>query len=255
MPVLRPQNYFLNSTFLPPSHSPFTTSLSFYLIQSFSWIPPPSSPTQWPSCNNTGLVLEREVVNRYLSVNYLRYQHADFFIRCAFSRQFQRYIEPQIWSNGSWNIDDDAGVNWVKYGLIDVKLALIWRHIGVIDVILALFTPWPIWRHQFYEVLMIWNHVFINYSGTVEDIDLPFFLWHSPHRGGSDEPKLKVLGSGTQEEKTVKVCTDRLTLLIYIYRFSYCKFFMRSPEGAKHTELPKEAPKNLLLYSVCDTRV
>ena len=30
----------------------------------------------------------------------------------------------------------------------------------------------------------------------------------------------------------------------------FCKFFMRSPEGAKHTELPKEAPKNLLLCSV-----
>ena len=30
---------------------------------------------------------------------------------------------------------------------------------------------------------------------------------------------------------------------------------MRSPEGAEHTELPKEAPKNLPLCSACDTRV
>ena len=159
-------------------------------------------------------------------MNYLRYQHADFFIRCALSRQFQRYIELQIWSNGSWNIDDDAGVNWVKYGLIGVKLALIWRHIGVIGVILALLTSYwryslhDLWRHQFYKELMIWNHVFIDYSGTVADIDLLFFLWHSPPRGGSDEPKFEVVGAGIQEEKTVKVAAHTYihTLLIYIYR-------------------------------------
>ena len=116
-----------------------------------------------------------------------------FIIRCALSRQFQRYIELQIWSNGSWNIDDDAGVNWLRYRLIDVKLALIWRHIGVIDVILALLTSYwryslhDLWRHQFYKVLMIWNHVFIDYSGTVEDIDLRFFLKHSLYRGRQDD--------------------------------------------------------------------
>ena len=43
--------------------------------------------------------------------------------------------------------------------------------------------------------------------------------------------------------------------VLYSREQNYCKFFMRSPKGAKHTELPKEAPKNLLLYSACDTRV
>ena len=105
-----------------------------------------------------------------------------------------------------WPYRRQIGVNLTSYWSY-------WRYIGVIgviDVILELYTPWPM-TSSIYKALMSWNHVFIDYSGTVTDIDLPSFLWHSPHRGVLDEPKSELLDAGIQEEKAVEVSaqTDR----------------------------------------------
>ena len=51
-----------------------------------------------------------------------------------------------------------------------------------------------------YKVLMIWNYVFIDYLGTVEDIDILFFLKRSLHLGVQDDTKHVGVGKVSQEE-------------------------------------------------------
>ena len=59
--------------------------------------------------------------------------------------------------------------------------------------------------------------VFAHNFWTVADIDMRFFFWRSPHRGGSDEPKHLVLGPGTQEEKAVEDAAQTHAPNLYIY--------------------------------------
>ena len=129
----------------------------------------------------------------YLRVNYSRYWYADFFIRFRVSRLFQR----SIWRQSE--------------RICDVKLTFN-------DVILTISRnyPWPVMLSSLYRSLMSWNHVSINYSGTVADIDLPFFLWHSARQRGSDEPKYELLGTGSQEEKAAQTNRQTDTPNLYI---------------------------------------
>ena len=172
LPVLRPQNSFYLLTSL--SSSLYYLPVSLPPSNPFIRLDPP--PYQWPSCN---WFWGRKFIPLTPSIfeNYSRYWYAYFFIRFRVSRLFQR----SIWRQSE--------------RICDVKLTFD-------DVILTISRnyPWPVMTSSLYRSLMSWNHVSINYSGTVTDIDLRFFSWHSLNQGGSDEPKLRLLSTGSQEE-------------------------------------------------------
>ena len=127
-------------------------------------------------------------------MNYSRYWYADFFIRFRVSRLFQR----SIWRQSE--------------RICDVKLTFD-------DVILTISRnyPWPVMTSSLYRSLMSWNHISINYLGTVADIDLPFFYDTLLVNAVQMSLNMNCWVQAPRRRRLHKQ-TDRQTLLIYIYR-------------------------------------